>query len=131
MASDPRCEFHINGICYEKVSHGFSERQLRENNDSALKPCNMGLFNGAEITDYRFCPTYKAFDYCLCQIPGTIVPQCCNAIRQAKQGTVDGEIIDLKTNLADLVKSSHPEGRMLAEVQTIREQRAADGEPTR
>lgn len=94
MSSDERCPFNVQGLCFEMVSHGFSEAQLRE--QKRMRICNMGEFNGFEIRDYSSCRAYQSFEHC-CSVPGTISQECYDAIRNAKRGNIDGKIVDLKT----------------------------------
>jgi len=97
MAQDKRCPFNINGLCYEKVAHGFSEKQLRESNE--INPCEMGQYNGLEIERYTICSTFRMFETAR-ETPGIINPEMVEAIRQAKyNGIVDGQRIDLQTTL--------------------------------
>ena len=50
MAEDMRCWFNINSVCYEMVAHGFTEEFARES--GKMKKCDMGSYNGTEITDH-------------------------------------------------------------------------------
>ena len=96
MAQDKNCPLNIEGICFELVAHGFSEKQLRE--EGRMKPCNMGKYNAlTEITRHWYCISYKAFES-FCEMPGVISQRCYDAIQMAKHyGEIDGEIIDLKS----------------------------------
>ena len=96
MGSDERCRFYINGFCYEKVTHGFSEKQLREGGE--MKPCDMGTFNGQEIRDFPYCWTHRMHFDSAVFTPGIIASGCVKAVQDAKNGgEVDGEIVDLQT----------------------------------
>ncbi|GEM_PF-3238456 len=95
MASDERCPFYINGLCYEMVTHGFSEEQLRERGE--MKACEMGAFNGHDIMSFSFCATYQSNKYAQ-SVPGIISSICVEVVYSAKYlGETDGEIVDLKS----------------------------------
>ncbi len=96
MAQDEDCPFNLEGMCFEMVAHGFSEKQLRESRRMGL--CDMGKdYNGRPVILYHFCPGYQSFQTA-CQTPGIISPRCYEAIRNAKYcGEIDGKIVDLKS----------------------------------
>jgi hypothetical protein len=92
---DELCPLNIEGVCFESVAHGFSEKQMRE--QGKMKLCNMGTDFDQEIIHCHYCPTYQAFQDAL-QGPGVISPICSDAIYNAKyHDEIDGEIIDLKS----------------------------------
>ena len=95
MAQDENCPLNIGGICYEMVAHGFSEKQLRD--QGRMKPCEVEELNSVKTGRYLYCVGWGSFQTAH-QDPGTISPNCCEAIRNAKYyDTIDGRIVDLKS----------------------------------